>query len=198
MVQAARSRPPAPALEDPSLQLEAWHPLGHDRKTLPRRWQGKINRTPARRVRAICMFTLRVCVYIIRTHAFPPYDALEPRRLARRLGNSTVARLASSQPSDRTQPADNPPSSRHHRREPHDPPRCNAHGSCHLGGPPPRMPCPRQLLSRRSSAGWAKRARPRRRPELPSVTHGQGQIFPPRLAKHRTKGKPRPRPWAGG
>ena len=187
---------PAPAAQASSLKPGTRQ--GMSEKLCPAAGRAKSIEHPPGVCVLYVMFTLRVCLYIIRTHAFPPYDALEPRRLARRLGNSTVARLASSQPSDRTQPADNPPSSRHHRREPHDPPRCNAHGSCHLGGPPPRMPCPRQLLSRRSSAGWAKRARPRRRPELPSVTHGQGQIFPPRLAKHRTKGKPRPRPWAGG
>ena len=36
-------------------------------------------------------FTLRVGLYMIRTHAFPPYDALEPRRLAREQG--TAGRL---------------------------------------------------------------------------------------------------------
>ena len=37
------------------------------------------------------IFTLRVGLYMIRTHAFPPYDALEPRRLAREQG--TAGRL---------------------------------------------------------------------------------------------------------
>ena len=54
------------------------------------------------------IFTLRVCLYMIRTHAFPPFDALELRRLACRLVNSSVARLASSRPSDPSQPTDNP------------------------------------------------------------------------------------------
>ena len=78
--------------------------------------------------------------------------------------------MASSQPSDPSQRADNPHSSRHHGRKPQDHLRCHAHGSGSLSGPPPRMPCPWQLPSWRSSAGWAKRARPRTPGSLESQT----------------------------
>ena len=163
-------------------------------KLCPGAGRAKFNEHPP----GVCVlhvcFTFRACLYMIRTHAFPPYDALEPRRLARRLGNSTVARLASCRPSDRTQPADNPHSSRHHGRKPQDQLRCHAHGSGSLSGPPPRMPCPWQLPSWRSSAGWAKRARPRKPGSLRSqtATNMRQRILPLTCTELLRKDDPRP------
>ena len=111
------------------------------RKTLPRHWQGKINRTPARRVRAICNFYTS-CMFIhIRTHAFPPYDALEPRRLARGWGTAgglcwPAANLA-THPSART---------------------THTQAATTGGSPRPQgLSCPRQsAIPAGPTAGWAR------------------------------------------
>ena len=64
---------------------------GMSEKLRPAAGWAKFNEHPPGVCVLHVIFTLRVGLYMIRTHAFPPYDALEPRRLAREQG--TAGRL---------------------------------------------------------------------------------------------------------